>query len=166
MLFSFTDRSLLNAEIRNAIIFAFAALLFPYSLRTGNGEGEVLPLQYKTGCVGHASLCPGLRSDSPTQRCFLSGGGLPYVKSRAFFTCPLDRKGTISYTFNSGLAGISLKDVAWTDKTVLIYEGKADKLDYHHDDRAAIGFVDGHCKLIRPGEATALFWTVQDSKTK
>jgi prepilin-type processing-associated H-X9-DG protein len=56
--------------------------------------------------------------------------------------------------------------MSWPDKTVLIYEGKAGKPDYRHDDRAAIGFVDGHCKLVRPSETTALFWMVQDSKAK
>jgi hypothetical protein len=85
----------------------------------------------------------------------------PYVKNRQIFTCPLDPSGTISYTFNSSVAGISLADIPFPDKTVMIYEGKASKLDYRHVGHAIIGFMDGHCKMIRPEEEASLIWIVK-----
>ena len=88
----------------------------------------------------------------------------PYVKNRQIFTCPLDPSGTISYTFNSSVAGISLAAIPFPDKTVMIYEGKAGKLDYRHAGHAVVGFMDGHCKMISPEEAASLIWTVKVPK--
>ncbi|MCW3096312.1 MAG: hypothetical protein JWL77_1930 [Chthonomonadaceae bacterium] len=84
----------------------------------------------------------------------------PYVKDGKSFTCPLDPPGVNSYTFNSNLAGVSTNTVTVPDNTVLIYEGKAGRLNYRHAGRASVMFVDGHGKLISPDQATALLWTV------
>jgi prepilin-type processing-associated H-X9-DG protein len=54
-----------------------------------------------------------------------------------------------------------LSAVASPAKTVMIYEGKAGKLDYRHNGRAVVGFMDGHCKLINADEAAGLIWTVK-----
>lgn len=88
----------------------------------------------------------------------------PYVKNRQVFTCPLSPKGTISYTFNSGVAGISLALIDEPAKTVMVYEGKDGKLDYKHDGEAAVGFMDGHTKLIKAEESAGLIWTVKVAK--
>ncbi|MCW3052784.1 MAG: hypothetical protein JWN14_1954 [Chthonomonadales bacterium] len=87
-----------------------------------------------------------------------------YIKNREIFTCPLDPAGTISYTFNSGVAGIPLSAIASPAKTVMLYEGKAGKLDYRHDGKAVVGFMDGHVKQIGSDEAAGLIWTVKAPK--
>lgn len=88
----------------------------------------------------------------------------PYVKNRAVFTCPLDPAGTSSYTFNSGIAGVPLSAMADPAKTVMIYEGKDGKLNYKHDGQAVVGFMDGHCKLLKPEETAGLIWKVAAPK--
>jgi len=90
----------------------------------------------------------------------------PPANGRQFLTCPLDPEGTISYTFNSSIADVPWDAMISADKTVLIYEGKGGKLNYRHDGgRAAVGFVNGSCKLISPKDAASLIWTVPIPKT-
>lgn len=86
---------------------------------------------------------------------------MPYIKNKEIFTCPLDPPGTVSYTFNSGLAGVTLAMLEEPARTVMIYEGKGGKLDYKHDGQAHVGFADGHVKAIKPEEAAGLIWTVK-----
>lgn len=88
----------------------------------------------------------------------------PYIKNQRVFTCPLAPAGTISYTFNSGVAGVPMSVITAPAKTVMIYEGKDGKLDYKHEGQAVVGFMDGHCKLIKPEEAAGLIWTVKAPK--
>jgi prepilin-type processing-associated H-X9-DG protein len=83
---------------------------------------------------------------------------MPYIKNRQVFTCPLDARGTISYTFNANIQGVSDASIAAPAMTVLLYEGKNMQLDYRHDGRAAVAFVDGHVKMIGPEAAKSLFW--------
>lgn len=84
---------------------------------------------------------------------------LPYVQKQEAFTCPLDPPGSNSYLFNTNLASVSTHTVQVLDQTILIYEGKAAKLNYRHEGHASVVFVDGHCKLIGSKEAAALLWT-------
>ena len=90
---------------------------------------------------------------------------LPYAKNPEIFQCPLDAKGTVSYTLNSSVAGIALNSVLLPTNTVLIYEGTAGKLNFRHNGRAVVGFVDGHCSLVDASKATTLIWSVQAPKT-
>jgi len=88
----------------------------------------------------------------------------PYIKNHDVFTCPLDPVGTVTYTFNSGVAGVPLSAITAPAKTVMLYEGKAGKLDYRHVGKAVVGFMDGHVKQIGPDEAAGLIWTVKAPK--
>ncbi|HTQ11569.1 MAG TPA: hypothetical protein VMI31_16015 [Fimbriimonadaceae bacterium] len=83
----------------------------------------------------------------------------PYLQNRAVFTCPLDPKGTISYSLNAKLIGKSDAAIQYPATTVLVYEGKGGKLDFRHNGRAAVAFVDGHAKLVGREEAKSLRWT-------
>jgi prepilin-type processing-associated H-X9-DG protein len=85
----------------------------------------------------------------------------PYIKNREVFTCPLDPKGTISYTFNNNVAGVSLAAIPKPAQTVMIYEGKNGILNFRHDNGAIVGFMDGHCKIVHPEETASLIWTVK-----
>ena len=89
---------------------------------------------------------------------------MPYIKNREVFTCPLDVKGTITYTFNANLQDASLASINSPAETVMLYEGKNMQLDYRHDGKAVVAFVDGHAKLIGPEAAKALFWYPEGAK--
>ena len=83
---------------------------------------------------------------------------MPYIKAEHIFHCPSDPTKGVSYSFNPNLQGISMAKIKSPAKTVMIYEGKAGKLDFRHDGRASVGFVDGHAKLIGKQEAASLRW--------
>jgi prepilin-type processing-associated H-X9-DG protein len=85
----------------------------------------------------------------------------PYIKNESLFTCPLDPKGTTSYSFNANLAGVNSEKIAKPAETVLIYEGKNGKLNFRHDGKATVGFADGHAKLISKEDAKRLRWTAK-----
>ena len=87
----------------------------------------------------------------------------PYVHAHTFITCPFDPNGSISYTFNSNVANTPLSAYISPEKTVLIYEGMAEKLNFRHEGRAAVGFINGSCKLIGPEQAASLIWSGQFS---
>jgi prepilin-type processing-associated H-X9-DG protein len=82
----------------------------------------------------------------------------PYVKNKDIFTCPLDPKGTHSYTLNGNLAGVNAAKIDRPAETVLIYEGKRGVLNFRHNGRATVGFSDGHVKMLTPAQAKSLRW--------
>lgn len=83
---------------------------------------------------------------------------MPYIKNKALFTCPLDKPGAASYSFNSALSGKNYAVVASPAQTVMIYEGKNKQLNFRHDGKATVGFADGHVKLVSKEEARSLRW--------
>ena len=83
---------------------------------------------------------------------------MPYIKSEAVFKCPADPSGGVSYSFNSALAGLNYAKIKSPAETVMIYEGKNGKLEFRHDGRAAVGFADGHAKMVNAEGAKKLRW--------
>ncbi len=81
----------------------------------------------------------------------------PYLKRPAVFFCPAAPK--TAYTLNTNLQGLKVKSVRMPRQTVLLYDGKKGKLEYRHDGRASVSFVDGHAKLVTPEEAAKVRWT-------
>jgi prepilin-type processing-associated H-X9-DG protein len=82
----------------------------------------------------------------------------PYVKDMKIFTCPDDRSGESSYSFNGALTGKSQASIVELANTVLVYEGKNGQLDFRHGGRAVVALADGHAKLVSKDEATKLLW--------
>jgi prepilin-type processing-associated H-X9-DG protein len=83
---------------------------------------------------------------------------MPYIKNESIFKCPSDASGAVSYSFNANLAGVKLAKVSAPAETVMIYEGKNGKLDFRHEGKAAVGFADGHAKLVNAEGAKKLHW--------
>jgi prepilin-type processing-associated H-X9-DG protein len=81
---------------------------------------------------------------------------MPYVKNASLFSCPVG--GAASYSFNANLAGVRQTNIRSVAETVMIYEGKNGKLDFRHDGKAAVGFADGHAKLVNATGAQKLRW--------
>jgi len=54
---------------------------------------------------------------------------------------------------NSRVLPAAISDPA---NTVLVYEGKDGKLNFHHNGRAAVAFADGRARLIGGAEAKNL----------
>ncbi|HWA84457.1 MAG TPA: hypothetical protein VG820_13530 [Fimbriimonadaceae bacterium] len=82
----------------------------------------------------------------------------PYTKNKTILTCPEDKPGTVSYSFNVRLANVSMAKIKNPATTVLAYEGSGGKLNFRHDGRAAVAFADGHAKLITKEQAKTLVW--------
>ena len=68
------------------------------------------------------------------------------------------RDSTSRSVFNGHLSGHKIVDVPAPATTVLFYDGTPGALNYRYDDKAAVGFADGHCALVTPDEAKNLIW--------
>lgn len=80
---------------------------------------------------------------------------MPYLKNPAVFTAPGAPAGETSYFMEPRLSGLQFKAIARPAETAAIVEGKAGKAVYPYRGRAAVGFVDGHAKLLDTKAATA-----------
>lgn len=80
----------------------------------------------------------------------------PYIQDIKILTCPLDRSGTISYSYNHNIAGKCTVELDLL--TVLVYEGSKGKLNFRHGGKAAVAFVDGSARMVTPEEAKKLKW--------
>jgi len=109
-------------------------------------------------CLGLLMLCQDYDEKFKLKPDALRKGVAPYIKNASVFMCPSDTSGTTSYSFNANLAGASLAKIDAPVKTVLVYEGHAKKLDFRHDGKAVVGFVDGHVVLVGSEEAKKLRW--------
>jgi prepilin-type processing-associated H-X9-DG protein len=82
----------------------------------------------------------------------------PYIKNPSVFKCPSDASASTSYAFNASLVGVYIGKVKHPELTVVMYEGKNGTLNFRHNGKAAIGFADGHVKLVDASEAKKLRW--------
>jgi prepilin-type processing-associated H-X9-DG protein len=82
----------------------------------------------------------------------------PYLTNMDIFTCPLNPKGTISYSINPEIAGKSTVAIGSPAETVLVYEGRDGNLNIRHDGTAVVAFCDGHVMAIDKEKAKKLRW--------
>lgn len=82
----------------------------------------------------------------------------PYCKNERLFKAPGDKGPGDSYALNSNMAKKTLSKVKDPSRTVLIYEGKAGKLSFRENGKAAVAYCDGHAKLIDAQAAKQLIW--------
>lgn len=83
--------------------------------------------------------------------------------STDLITCPLDGEGYVSYSMNKLVAGQSVAEMYSPADTVLLYEGRDEKLSFKHDGKAVVVFADGHVRLITAEAAKNLIWTMDGS---
>jgi hypothetical protein len=81
-----------------------------------------------------------------------------YSKSEMVFRCPEDAPEAPGYAFNPALEGLQQSAVRSPELTVMVYEGAGGVLDFRHDGKAAVGFVNGEVKLVDQTEAAGLMW--------
>ncbi|HEX8465376.1 MAG TPA: hypothetical protein VF627_12240 [Abditibacterium sp.] len=79
----------------------------------------------------------------------------PYLKNRDGFFVPDSKE---LFHFNPHLTDKTFAQLAEPARTVAFYEGEAEKPTFRYDDKAAIGFADGHVALVSPEEAKNLIW--------
>jgi len=73
------------------------------------------------------------------------------------FNIPLSLSGEY-FQFNLNLAGKKFADIKQPSKTVMVYDGEKQTLNFRHDGAAFVLFADGHISLINAKEATRLIW--------
>lgn len=83
---------------------------------------------------------------------------MPYIKNDKVFHCPSDDGDIVSYSFNPHIAGVSLAKINLPASTVMVYEGKAGKLNFKHAGKAGVAFADGHVRMISETDAKSLRW--------
>lgn len=86
----------------------------------------------------------------------------PYMKSQDAWSCPLTNENP-AYSFNTNLLDASQSEIDEPARTVMVYEGKDQVLDYRHNGLAAVAFCDGHTKMCSPSGAESLIWTVKSN---
>lgn len=84
----------------------------------------------------------------------------PYFKKRGYLNCPLDARGTVSYSINHAIAGKSSAKSTRPAKTVVLYEGSNNKLLFRHDGKAMVVFLDGHSEMVDANGQKELVWTL------
>ena len=77
----------------------------------------------------------------------------PYVQSEQLFRCPADTVGSVDYSMNTQLQGISLAKLSDPALVVAVYEGSNQRLEFRHEGKAVVGFADGHVKAFTPAQA-------------
>ncbi|MGC4043372.1 MAG: hypothetical protein QM758_06175 [Armatimonas sp.] len=82
----------------------------------------------------------------------------PYVKDRKAFTSPLDKPGTISFSFNGNLSGRADDSIANPKNTVMYFEGKPEALKFRYNGKALVALCDGSVRMVSPAEAKTLLW--------
>ena len=61
----------------------------------------------------------------------------PYVKSKKVFRSPLDKPGTISFSFNGNLTGLNEDAIQDPKNTVMYFEGKPEALKFRYENGRA-----------------------------
>ena len=84
---------------------------------------------------------------------------LPYVRDKKAFTCPQDPPGTVSYSLNKNLAGVTNAQIVAVTSTIMLYEGRDMKPDFRHNGKAMIAFADGHVRMCTPDMMHLFSWT-------
>jgi prepilin-type processing-associated H-X9-DG protein len=88
----------------------------------------------------------------------------PYfgVTNRPILICPDDKPQheqlKTSYSFNDNLTNASWESIDDPTKTIMLYEGKDGELNFRHNGKANVAFVDGHVKAVDAEEAKSLLW--------
>ena len=72
--------------------------------------------------------------------------------------CPVDRSSGESYLMNANLQGKRFHEVPLPEVTVMLYEGKAQRILYRHNGRAAIGMADGSVRLVNEQQSRTVKW--------
>lgn len=82
-----------------------------------------------------------------------------YAGTDSVMRCPTERPGS-QYMLNPQLKNAAIGTVTNPTKTVLFYEAAESgaQLDFSHNNRTSIVFVDGHVELCSRDEATNLRW--------
>jgi prepilin-type processing-associated H-X9-DG protein len=80
----------------------------------------------------------------------------PYIKRDELWNCPTTRKR--AYSVNSKLYGVDFTKISQPTQTIMVYEGSNFHLDFRHQGKAAVGFADGHAKMIDATQLKSLRW--------
>lgn len=142
------------------VVIIMAAILFPVFAKTREKAREVsCESNVKQICLGLTQFMQDNNDKFALKAVSYKDKAMPYIKSEQVFHCPSDSGGSgVSYSFNQKLEGVPIAKVKQPDTTIMVYEGQNQTLDFRHDNKAVVGFVDGSVRAIRQDEAGSLSW--------
>ncbi len=142
------------------VIIIMAAILFPVFAKTREKAREVsCESNVKQICIGLTQFTQDNNDKFALKAANYKDTVMPYIKSEQVFHCPGDTNSTsVSYSFNQNLQGVPLAKIKRPNTTVMIYEGKNQTLDFRHENKSVVGFVDGSVRAIGQDEAQSLDW--------
>lgn len=83
---------------------------------------------------------------------------MPYLRDPGSFVCPARPAAGDGLAFNAALSRVKTARLKLPGQTVLIYEALNGRPVYPHARRAAIGFADGHVRLLTREEVARCVW--------
>ena len=128
----------------------------PFSVRA---RCEILPCRENLYWIGQALLSAEENSFHRAQFDFMVRGE-PNVSPnpKEYTHCLADVPGTVSYAFNDRLQKVLRASLRDAKHTVLVYEGRAEKLNFKHDGLAGVLCADGTMRFVNRVEAKTLRW--------
>jgi prepilin-type processing-associated H-X9-DG protein len=141
------------------IVAILAAILFPVFAKVReNARMSVCESNVKQIELGLIQYVQDHNDKYPPSASGFKAAVFPYLKSEQIFRCPTDTAGSVDYSMNPKLQGMSLEKLADPSQVVAIYEGSSQTLVFRHEGKAVVGFADGHVKALTPAQAQMLRW--------
>ena len=144
------------------LVAILAAILFPVFQKVReNARAASCQSNVKQIELGMLQYTQDHNDTFPKSAAAYKDAVFPYIKEESVFHCPSDRGGSVDYSLNTKLQGVSLDKIPHPNTVVAVYEGKNQTPDYRHNGKAVIGFADGHVREVPEAEAESLKWTPQ-----
>jgi prepilin-type processing-associated H-X9-DG protein len=141
------------------VVAILAAILFPVFAKVReNARMAVCESNVKQIELGLTEYVQDHNNKYPPSASGFKAAVFPYLKSEQIFRCPTDTAGSVDYSLNTKLRGVSLEKLADPSQVVAVYEGSNQKLEFRHEGKAVVGFADGHVKALTPAQAQMLRW--------
>lgn len=131
------------------LVAILAAILFPVFAKVrGNARLQTCESNVKQIELGLLQYTQDNNNKYPASASGYKAVVFPYLKSEGVFHCPADTVGSVDYSMNTQLQGVSMAKLRDPAHTIAIYEGRNQTLDFRHEGKAVVGFADGHVKAF------------------
>lgn len=126
-------------------------LLSPQSLPASNAQVSTTSLSnVKQISIATLMYAADHKGSLPSSKGF-KAAVMPYLRNESIFTAPGAPKGTVSYLLNPRLSGKKTTQISRPSETAMIIEGKRGKAVFPYRGLTALGYADGHARLVDLG---------------